>query len=322
MKSQIRISGILKNAESSHGPPETHLVAGYGSRYGHIEGLCPVGSALGRRRYIDPADGFVKQGGRHSVTLAAHYDKGAVCLQWHCADVFSSFKGCGVDRYACCTAVPSKMHQVADSGFLSEDGTHRGLYGLGIVQVRAVRRQVDCLYSEPIGQTQDGPDISRVADRVQPETQAGGQCGGAVRNSVRRDAQDGKGRGGGGEKAHASHELFSDVCGTVDRFNGKTLLSQGLPDHFLPFDDEKPVLLPELLLSEGADKPDVGLGGYKVGKHCPAELPSISQDLEHRLVGLLLAEELGGIVPVRGLVDDDMLGSRLEAVLDASVTGY
>ena len=214
------------------------------------------------------------------------------------------------------------MHQVASSGFLSEDGTHGGLDGLGIVQVRAVRRQVDCLYPEPVGQTQDGSDISRVADRVQPETQAGGQCRGAVRNSVCWDTQDGKGRGGGGEMAHPAHCLLPDIGGTVYRFNGKTLLSQGLPDHFLPFDDEKPVLLPELLLSEGADEPDVGLGGYTVGQHCPAELPSISQDLEHRLVGLLLAEELGGIVPVRCLVDDDMLGSGLEAVLDAAIAGY
>ena len=35
-----------------------------------------------------------------------------------------------------------------------------------------------------------------------------------------------------------------------------------------------------------------------------------------------VSEELGGIVPVRCLVDDDMLGSGLEAVLDAAIAGY
>ena len=270
---------------------------------------------------MQPAGGGGHEGGGEAVSFAAHQDQCPESVQGGGADVIS-VEGGGVDGDSGGGASAHKRMKVAGDGPLAEDGAHGGLDGFGIVQVRAVRRQVDCLYSEPVGQAQDGADVPRVADRVQPETQAGGQCGGAVRNSVRRDAQDGKGRGGGGEKAHASHELFSDVCGTVDRFNGKTLLSQGLPDHFLPFDDEKPVLLPELLLSEGADEPDVGLGGYKVGKHCPAELPSISQDLKHRLVGLLLAEELGGIVPVWGLVDDDMLGSGLEAVLDAAIAGY
>ena len=121
--------------------------------------------------------------------------------------------------------------------------------------------------------------------------------------------------------AHPAHCLLPDIGGTVYRFNLVPLLSQGLPDHFLSFDDEKPVLLPELLLSEGADEPDVGLRGDAVAEHCP-EKRLVTEYLEHRLVGLLLAEELGGIVPVRCLVDDDMLGSGLEAVLDAAIAGY
>ena len=63
------------------------------------------------------------------------------------------------------------MATLRDSA-LSEDGAHRGLDRLGIVQVRAVRRQVDCLYFEPVGQTQDGSCISRVADRVQHRPEA------------------------------------------------------------------------------------------------------------------------------------------------------
>ena len=270
---------------------------------------------------MQPAGGGGHEGGGEAVPLAAHQDQCPGGAQSGGADVLP-VQGGGVDRYPGGSTTAHELGEAAENGPLAEDGAHRGLYGLGIVQVRAVRRQVDCLYSEPVGQTQDGSDISRVADRVQPETQAGGQCGGAVRNSVCRDAQDGKGRGGGGEMAHPAHCLLPDIGGTVYRFNLVPLLSQGLPDHFLSFDDEKPVLLPELLLSEGADEPDVGLRGYTVGQHCPAELPLISQYLEHRLVGLLLAEELGGIVPVRCLVDDDMLGSGLEAVLDAAISGY
>lgn len=270
---------------------------------------------------MQPAGGGGHEGGGEAVSFAAHQDQCPESVQGGGADVIS-VEGGGVDGDSGGGASAHKRMKVAGDGPLAEDGAHGGLDGLGVVQVDAVGREVDGADAEPVGQAQDGPDISRVADRVQPETQAGGQCGGAVRNSVCRDTQDGKGRGGGGEMAHPAHCLLPDIGGTIYRFNGKTLLSQGLPDHFLPFDDEKPVLLPELLLSEGANEPDVGLRGYTVGQHCPAELPSISQDLKHRLVGLLLAEELGGIVPVRGLVDDDMLGSRLEAVLDASVTGY
>ena len=273
---------------------------------------------------MQPAGGGGHEGGGEAVSFAAHQDQCPESVQGGGADVIS-VEGGGVDGDSGGGASAHKRMKVAGDGPLAEDGAHGGLDGLGVVQVDAVGREVDGADAEPIGQAQDGADVPRVADGVQSEAEALGKLRirrvSAVPISV-RDAQHGKGRGGGGEKAHASHELFSDVCGTVDRFNGKTLLSQGLPDHFLPFDDEKPVLLPELLLSEGADKPDVGLRGYTVGKHCPAELPSISQDLEHRLVGLLLAEELGGIVPVRCLVDDDMLGSGLEAVLDAAIAGY
>ena len=121
--------------------------------------------------------------------------------------------------------------------------------------------------------------------------------------------------------AHPPHNLLPDIWETVDRLHGEALLHQGLPDHFLPFDDEKPQLLPEFFLSEGADEPDFGPGGDAVAEHCPALKRLISEYLEHRLVGLLLAEELGGVVPVRGLVDDDVLGGGLEAVLDAAVAG-
>ena len=69
--------------------------------------------------------------------------------------------------------------------------------------------------------------------------------------------------------AHPPHSLLPDVGETVDRLHGEALLRQGLPDHFLPFDDEKPQLLPEFFLSEGADEPDVGLGGDAVAEHCP-----------------------------------------------------
>ena len=85
--------------------------------------------------------------------------------------------------------------------------------------------------------------------------------------------------------AHPPHDLLPDIWETVDRLHGKALLRQGLPDHFLPFDDEKPVLLPELLLSEGADEPDVGLRGDAVAEHCP-EKRLVTEYLEHRLVGL------------------------------------
>ena len=59
--------------------------------------------------------------------------------------------------------------------------------------------------------------------------------------------------------AHPPHDRLPDVGETVDRLHGKALLHQGLPDHFLPFDNEKPELLPEFFLPEGADEPDVGL---------------------------------------------------------------
>ena len=64
--------------------------------------------------------------------------------------------------------------------------------------------------------------------------------------------------------AHPSHNLFPDIWETVDRLHGEALLRQGLPDHFLPLDDEKPQLLPEFFLSEGADELDVGLRGDAV----------------------------------------------------------
>ena len=48
---------------------------------------------------------------------------------------------------------------------------------------------------------------------------------------------------------------------------------------------------------------------------------SVSQNLQHGLVCLLLAEELGGIVPVLVLVYDNMLRGRLQTVLDAAVAG-
>ena len=120
--------------------------------------------------------------------------------------------------------------------------------------------------------------------------------------------------------AHPPHNLFPDIWETVDRLHGEALLRQGLPDHFLPFDNEKSQLLPELFLPEGADELDVGLRGDAVAEHCP-EKRLVTEYLEHRLVGLLLAEELGGVVPVGGLVDDNVLGSGLEAVLDAAVAG-
>ena len=90
--------------------------------------------------------------------------------------------------------------KVAGDGPLAEDGAHGGLDGLGVVQVDAVGREVDGADAEPVGQAQDGADISRVADGVQSETEAFGKFRirrfSAVSTGV-RDAQHGKGRGGG-----------------------------------------------------------------------------------------------------------------------------
>ena len=47
----------------------------------------------------------------------------------------------------------------------------------------------------------------------------------------------------------------------------------------------------------------------------------ISKDLKHGLVCLFLAEEFGRVVTVLVLVDDDVLLSRLQTVLDSAVTG-
>ena len=47
----------------------------------------------------------------------------------------------------------------------------------------------------------------------------------------------------------------------------------------------------------------------------------ISENLQHGLVGLLLAEKLGGVVTVLVLVNYDMLRGRLQAVLDSALTG-
>ncbi len=47
----------------------------------------------------------------------------------------------------------------------------------------------------------------------------------------------------------------------------------------------------------------------------------ISENLQHGLVGLLLAEKFGAVIAVLVLVYYDMLRGRLQAVLDSAVAG-
>ena len=120
---------------------------------------------------MQPARGCGHELRGESVPFAAHQDQCPGGVQGGGADVLS-VEGSGVDGDSGGGASAHKRMKVAGDGPLAEDGAHGGLDGLGVVQVDAVGGEVDGADAEPVGQAQDGPDISRVADRVQPETQA------------------------------------------------------------------------------------------------------------------------------------------------------
>ena len=148
---------------------------------------------------MQPAGGGGHEGGGEAVPLAAHQDQCPAGVYGGRADVLS-VEGGGVDGDSGGGASAHKRMKVAGDGPLAEDGAHGGLDGLGVVQVDAVGGEVDGADTEPVGQAQDGAGVPRVADGVQSETEAFGKFRirrfSAVSTGV-RDAQHGKGRGGG-----------------------------------------------------------------------------------------------------------------------------
>ena len=151
--------------------------------------------------------------------------------------------------------LPAEFRDVRPVERHAEDGAHRGLDHLGIVQFHGVGRSDDPVDAEPVRHPEDGAQVAGVADAVQGQEQPlrGPEGGGGGLPDDRED------RRRGGQHRQPRHRLLADLVPAVD---GHDLESrrQRLGNHLFTLDHEESGLVPELLLRKGADLPQFVLG--------------------------------------------------------------
>ena len=117
----------------------------------------------------------------------------------------------------------------------AEKRAHGSLHDLGVEKVGRVRRCVDAVDAEPVGDADDGAEIAGVADAVEGQVKA--RTGrrrypNGVRNMDQRQH-----RGRCREQGHAFHRLLSHFFAPVDGLN-RPAGTLRLSDHLLPLHDK------------------------------------------------------------------------------------
>ena len=73
---------------------------------------------------------------------------------------------------SCSDDFPAEGRNVLPMEGHSEDGAHRGLHDLGVIQFHRVGRGNDSVDAEPVRDAEDGAQVARVADAVQSQEKA------------------------------------------------------------------------------------------------------------------------------------------------------
>ena len=138
-----------------------------------------------------------------------------------------------------------------------EDSPHRCLDHLGIIQFHRIGRSEHPIETEPVRDPQDRSQVAGIPDTIERQPKALVQLRETGRG--KRLTDNGQYRGRGALGGYLRHRLFSNYFPAVDLHNFEAG-SDRLGNHFLSLDRKQTGFIPEFLLGEGTDLPQLVLG--------------------------------------------------------------
>lgn len=153
--------------------PSSELGAGDGGGHGYVEGF-GGGTVLG----VGGDEEFVGDEGFYLVAdafaLVAH-DDDAVGSERTVVDV-APVQECAIDGGGVAVCLKEEILQVGIVHADARDGSHSGLYGLGVEDVCRFGGADDVLYAKPVGQSADGAQIAGILHSVKSKDKPFGAC--------------------------------------------------------------------------------------------------------------------------------------------------